>query len=150
MMSKPMKTLELHNPMIKVLIIRDEQWVAWVVQQCAVVNKVKNKLWSCLAVMLWTTIRFVLNQLCVPVYWGFSIFKKKSRTFNLTVEYSSLQIIFVLPLVSEFEVNVVIVLQDDHLITENFPIKIMRYENNAVWFLEGKDSCKVSPSFRND
>ncbi|CAH3146994.1 unnamed protein product [Pocillopora meandrina] len=32
----------------------------------------------------------------------------------------------------EFEVNVVIVLQDDHLITENFPIKIMRFENNAV------------------
>ena len=44
MMSKPMKTLELHNPMIKVLIIRDEQWVAWVVQQCAVVNIVKNKI----------------------------------------------------------------------------------------------------------
>ena len=21
----------------------------------------------------------------------------------------------------------------------------MRFENNAVWFLEGKDSCKVSP-----
>ncbi|XP_022805902.1 Down syndrome critical region protein 3-like [Stylophora pistillata] len=32
----------------------------------------------------------------------------------------------------EFEVNVVIVLQDDHLITENFPIKIIRCENNAV------------------
>ena len=27
---------------------------------------------------------------------------------------------------SEFEVNVVIVLQDDHLITENFPIKVIR------------------------
>ena len=28
--------------------------------------------------------------------------------------------------ISEFEVNVVIVLQDDHLITENFPIKVIR------------------------
>ena len=26
----------------------------------------------------------------------------------------------------EFEVNIVIVLQDDHLITENFPIKLYR------------------------
>lgn len=27
----------------------------------------------------------------------------------------------------EFEVNIVIVLQDNHLITENFPIKILRF-----------------------
>lgn len=31
----------------------------------------------------------------------------------------------------EFEVNVVIVLQDEHLVTENFPIKMIRYENNG-------------------
>lgn len=29
-------------------------------------------------------------------------------------------------LLSEFEVNIVIVLQDDHLITENFPLKLCR------------------------
>ncbi len=30
----------------------------------------------------------------------------------------------------EFEVNIVIILEDNHLITENFPIKIIRYNND--------------------
>jgi hypothetical protein len=28
---------------------------------------------------------------------------------------------------SEFEVNIVVIFQDDHLITENFPIVLTRY-----------------------
>ena len=28
---------------------------------------------------------------------------------------------------SDFEINVVVVFRDDHLVTENFPIKLVRY-----------------------
>lgn len=30
------------------------------------------------------------------------------------------------PLLAEFEVNIVVLLHDDHLITENFPLKLCR------------------------
>lgn len=34
---------------------------------------------------------------------------------------------FVAFFVSEFEVNIVVVFHDDHLVTENFPIKLTRF-----------------------
>ena len=47
------------------------------------------------------------------------------RTLWTTHDWAQNLILFNFGL-SEFEVNVVIILQDDHLITENFPIKIAR------------------------
>lgn len=37
-----------------------------------------------------------------------------------------MELFFFFPLPVEFEVNIVVLLHDDHLITENFPLKLCR------------------------
>lgn len=48
--------------------------------------------------------------------------------FTVTVQLNGLinGTLFFFPLPVEFEVNIVVLLHDDHLITENFPLKLCR------------------------
>ncbi|XP_059395207.1 vacuolar protein sorting-associated protein 26C-like, partial [Carassius carassius] len=55
----------------------------------------------------------VCRGLSIPIYMVFP------RLFTCpTLETTNFKV--------EFEVNIVIILQDDHLITENFPLKLVR------------------------